>query len=229
MEWIIWILVIIAVIAIVVWMLRKNSAPDSGTSTPEQRHPGNQPGSGANEPVAEAGPPVSNTAAAGTAGTGATGSVTAAGANRDTNAASPTDERWQDGSAAGPDERTAPDRGTRHTTAADGPVNDAAPRNETADHGVEPPSGQSEDHHALGPHNLGEGGPDQEHEHDSLGSHNTGEPHSEAGHHSLGSHNTGEPHSEKGRHSLGSHNLGEGDNADDVLDDDDPDRNKGTS
>lgn len=234
MEWIIWILVIVAVIAIVVWMLRRNSGPGSGTNTPEQRHPGNQPGSGANEPIVEAGPPVSNTPAAGAAGAGATGSVTAAGADRDTHAPGPADERWQDGTAEGRDDHTAPDHGARHTTAADGRVNDAAsgsdaaPHNNAASDGVEPPPGQSEEHNALGRHNVGEGV--QGEDDDSLGAHNIGEDQpGDPDYDSLGSHNTGGPHSEKGRHSLGSHNLGEGDNADDVVDDDHADRNKGTS
>lgn len=121
MEWIIWILVIIIVVAIVVWMLRRNSGPTAGGNTPEQRHPGNQPGSGANDPVMEAGPPVSNTPAAGTAGSGATGSVTDRGAAGDTNAVSEDDERIRDGGSDITDQPTAADRGTKHTTTA-GPV-----------------------------------------------------------------------------------------------------------
>lgn len=209
MEWIIWILVIIAVIAIVVWMLRRNSGTNAGGNTPEQRHPGNQPGSGANEPIVEAGPPVSNTPAAGTAGSGASGSVTERGAGDDTNAVSGDDERWRDGGTDITDRPTAADRGTEHTTTA-GPVAGSRDQQRHDDGGTPPPPGQETDHNALGRHNVGEGEPDDGGHH-SLGSHNQGEPNSELGHHSLGSHNQGEPHSERGHHSLGSHNLGDSD------------------
>ncbi|WP_026535067.1 hypothetical protein [Arthrobacter sp. H14] len=208
MEWIIWILVIIAVVAIVIWMLRKNSGPTSGGSTPEQRHPGNQPGSGANEPIVEAGPPVSNTPAAGTAGAGAAGSVTAAGAERDTNAATANDERWQSGSSDPVDRPTAPDRGAQHTTAADGTVDDTA-----TGRGAVPPAGQEDDHNAMGRHNLGEDRPG-EGDDDSLGAANIGEDQpGDPDYDSLGSSNIGGPDTEGGHHSLGSHNLGEGDDA----------------
>lgn len=219
MEWIIWILVIIAVIAIVVWMLRRNSGPTAGGNTPEQRHPGNQPGSGANEPIVEAGPPVSNTPASGSAGAGATGSVTDRDAAGDTNAVSGDDERWRDGAADITDRPTAADGGAEHTTAAGAAHGSGDPSRPGGDGGTPPPPGQETDHNAMGRHNLGEGGPEEGGH--SLGSHNRGEPHSEAGHHSLGSHNRGEPHSELGHHSLGSHNLGDSDVDDEDRTDDD--------
>lgn len=125
MEIVIWILVIIAVIAVIVWLLRRNSqngsGTDAGTDAP-QRHPGHQPGSGSSDPVVETASPVSNTAAAGSAGTAAAAGVSS-DPRGDGDYVSPDDpgfdERGTDGSAS------APYRPGEHTTAHDDNVDES--------------------------------------------------------------------------------------------------------